>query len=127
MTAILKTGPQAVTYRSNTYDGCEIAIERTDDGAELRYLTGRTYAGIYLPVEEVQRMQHALTEIVNRHKVPTVSEERAAADVILAAADWLDCLRDEQWNGSVRRPNNYHRAAEDLRRPARQMAERGQQ
>lgn len=40
------------------------------------------------------------------------------ARAILCAADWLERIRYDTWNGGTRRPSNYARAATDIRRYA---------
>lgn len=54
--------------------------------------------------------------------------ERTAVDIaveaIESAAAWLESLRYETWNGGERRPSNYKRAADDIRRYAVKLKEK---
>jgi len=45
------------------------------------------------------------------------------AEGIEAAADWLEARRDQTWNGGVRRPSNFGRAAAELRIYAAELRE----
>lgn len=51
-------------------------------------------------------------------RTPAEVEARIGREAVREAAQWLDGLREETWNAGFRRVNNYHRAAEDLRRYA---------
>lgn len=56
----------------------------------------------------------------------TEPEQKAvdiAVEAVESAAAWLESRRDETWNGGERRPSNYQRAADDIRKYAQKLRE----
>lgn len=60
------------------------------------------------------------TVLWTHYETHAFAEPNPAADAtaVERAADWLEAIREHQWNGNERRPSNYKRAAADLRRYA---------
>ncbi len=99
-----------------------VQAEMIRGGVTVKVTVGSTYIGRDLTTDQTEDLAAFLLDAV-REERGVVYSPSAQADAIDAAADWLEALREHMWNGNERRPNNYGRAAKDLRRYAQNIRE----